>query len=307
MGVTYDLCVEVLFKFYAKAEHLDSLYVAMCVLNGLLSFTAILGNVAIIFALQKASSIPTTSKILMQSLAVTDLSNGLFGHPLYIAVVAGIRQSYDCKHIHGLLMAFFILSAALSAVSFQVVTLLGVDRFLAITLHLRYNELVTPKRVVLIVAGVWVVTLSTLFVGVFINFQVGEIVLLVFGYISMLLLCIVYFKVYFVARRHQASIRSQVKVTTNHLSNITNMARNANLAVKALYVFAVFEVCYLPYLITLPVLLVSGPSAVLQGTIQFSTVLMMLNSSLNPIVFGWKLKEIRQIVKNDLRMFFRCS
>lgn len=308
MGVTYDLCVEVLFKFYAKAEHLDSLYVAMCVLNGLLSFKAILGNVAIIFALQKASSIPTTSKILMQSLAVTDLSNGLFGHPLYIAVVAGIRQSYDCKHIHGLLMAFFILSAALSAVSFQVVTLLGVDRFLAITLHLRYNELVTPKRVVLIVAGVWVVTLSTLFVGVLINFQVGEIVLLVFGYISMLLLCIVYFKVYFVARRHQASIHNQTKaVATNHLSNITNMARNANLAIKSLYIFVVFEVCYLPYLITLPVLLVSGPSAVLQGTIQFSTVLMMLNSSLNPIVFGWKLKEIRQIVKNDLRMFFRCS
>ena len=55
MGVTRDLCEEVLFKFYAKAEHVDSVYIAMCILNGLLTFTAIFGNAAIIFALQKAS------------------------------------------------------------------------------------------------------------------------------------------------------------------------------------------------------------------------------------------------------------
>ena len=146
MGVTRDLCEEVLFKFYAKAEHVNSVYIAMCILNGLLTFTAIFGNAAIIFALQKASSIPTTAKILMQSLAVTDLSSGFFTHPLYIAVVARIRQSHECKHVQEVLMAFFVISAVLVSVSFQVVTLIGIDRFLSITLHLRYNQLVTPKR-----------------------------------------------------------------------------------------------------------------------------------------------------------------
>lgn len=301
MGVTFDLCLEVL-KFYAKAEDLDVLYVTMCILNGLLSLTAILGNVVIIFALQKASSIPPTSRILMQSLAATDLSVGVLGHPLYIAVIAGIRQSYGCENIHEILMAFFILSASLVVVSFQIVILIGVDRFLAVTLHLRYNELVTPKRVVIIVAGVWIFTLSAVFIGVFCYFQAGEMVLVVYGYVSMLLLSIIYTKVYFVARRHQASINNQAQVTSN-----LNLARNKNLAIKTLFVFTVFEVCYLPYLIVLTVLLVSGPSVVLQGTVQFTTVLMMLNSSLNPIVFGWKMAEIRQIVKSKFKTLFFCT
>ncbi|KAJ7321757.1 hypothetical protein OS493_034145 [Desmophyllum pertusum] len=306
MGVTFDLCLEALHKFYAKAEDLDALYLTLCVLHGVLSLTAILGNVLIIFALQKASSIPSTSRRLMQGLALTDLSVGVLGHPLYVAVITGIRQSYDCENIHEILMAFFILTSSLSSISFQMVTLIGVDRFLAITLHLRYNELVTPNRVVIAVAAACIVTLTAVFTGVFYYFQVGKIIMLVFGYGCMLLLSIVYTKVYFVARRHQASINSQAQVA-NHLSNITNLARNSNLAIKTLYVFVVFEVCYLPYLITFTVLLASGPIVVLQGTVQFTTSLLMLNSSLNPIVFGWKMKEIRQIVKNEFKTLFRCA
>lgn len=307
MGVTRDLCEEVLFKFYAKAEHFDSVYIAMCILNGLLTFTAIFGNAAIIFALQKASSIPTTAKILMQSLAVTDLSSGFFTHPLYIAVVARIRQSHECKHVQEVLMAFFVISAVLISVSLQTVTLIGIDRFLSITLHLRYNQLVTPKRIIAVVASAWVFSLSIVFVGVFIEIRVGEIVLLVLGYAGMLSLCIVNFKVYSVARRHQAIIQSQAQVTAHHLSNTTNSARNVNLAVKVLYVFVVFLFCNLPYLIILTVLLISGPNVVLQGTIQFSTVLVMLNSSLNPVVYGLKMKEIRQIIKRELKMLFHST
>ena len=304
MGVTRDLCE---FKFYAKAEHFDSVYIAMCILNGLLTFTAIFGNAAIIFALQKASSIPTTAKILMQSLAVTDLSSGFFTHPLYIAVVARIRQSHECKHVQEVLMAFFVISAVLISVSFQVVTLIGIDRFLSITLHLRYNQLVTPKRIIAVVASAWVFSLSIVFVVVFIEIRVGEIMLLVVGYAGMLSLCIVNFKVYSVARRHQATIQSQAQVTAHHLSNTTNSARNVNLAFKVLYVFLVFLFCNLPYWIILTVLLISGPNVVLQGTIQFSTVLVMLNSSLNPVLFGLKMKEIRQIIKREVKMLFHST
>jgi len=301
MGATFELCLKVLFKFYARAEDLDAFYITLCVVHGVLSFTAIVGNVAMIFALQKASSVPTTSRILMQSLALTDLSVGLLGHPLYIVVIAGIRQNYGCGHIHVTLTVFFILSTSLVFFSFQIVAFIGVDRFLAITLHLRYSELVTPKRVVILVASVWIVTLSVVFIGAFYYFQVGEIVLLVGGYASVLLLGVIYMKVYLVARRHQASIDSQAQATSN-----LNLARNKNLAIKTLYVFVVFEFCVLLYLITLTVLLISGQSVVLQGTVQLASALMMLNSSLNPIVFGWKMTEIRQIIKNKVKTLFCC-
>ena len=40
--------------------------------------------------------------------------------------------------------------------SFANVTLLSVDRFLALHLHMRYKELITVKRIVLLLAVVWV-------------------------------------------------------------------------------------------------------------------------------------------------------
>ena len=40
-----------------------------------------------------------------------------------------------------------------------------------------------------------------------------------------------------------------------------------------------------------------------KGAIQLTTVQVLLNSSFNPVVFGWKMKEVRQIVKNDFKNF----
>ena len=176
MGVTFKLCHEVLMKYYGRPEDLDALYITMCVLNGLLALTAIMGNVLIISALKKASTIPLSTRILLLCLALTDLTTGIFGHPLYIAVISRIRQNFACDNIHEVLLVFFILSASLVAVSFITVIIIGMDRFLAITLHLRYNELVTPKRVILAVVSAWLFSLTTVFICVFCYFQVGEIV-----------------------------------------------------------------------------------------------------------------------------------
>lgn len=305
MGVTFKLCREVLPKYYGRPEDLEALYITMCVLNGLLALTAIIGNLLIIFALKKASSIPSSTRTLLLCLALTDLATGVLGHPLYIAVTLGIRQNYACENIHEVLLVFFILSAFLVSASFITVTIIGVDRFLAITLHLRYNELVTPKRVILTVVSAWIFSLTTVFICVFCYFQVGEIVLLVLGYGGTIVLSTVYVKVFLVARHHAAIIDSQAQVSI-HLSSITNMARNKNLAIKTFYVFAVFLLCYCPYLVVLTVLLVSDQNVKIQGAVQLTTVLMMLNSSLNPLVFGWKMKNVRQIIQSDFKKYILC-
>ena len=65
MGITFKLCHEVLMKYYGRPEDLDALYITMCVLNGLFALTAIMGNVLIISALKKASTIPLSTRILM--------------------------------------------------------------------------------------------------------------------------------------------------------------------------------------------------------------------------------------------------
>lgn len=298
MEVTFNLCNEVLKKFYGKPEDVYPLYLVMCVLNGVLSLTSVLGNISIIFAFKK------TSSILLQCLALTDLATGFLGHPLYIAVMTGIRQEYSCENIHVILLSFFMIEALLLSTSFTTVTLMGVDRFLAIFLHLRYNELVTPKRMVTVVLASWIFGLATTIISVFWYFKAGETLLLIFGYSCTLLLSIIYIKLFSVARQHAASINSQAQVAI-HLSSFTSMARSKNLAIKTFYVYVVFLLCYCPYLIVLTVLFVSSrPSSTTKGVVQLTTVLMMLNSSLNPLVFGWKMREVRQNVKNYFKSFF---
>ena len=304
MGVTFNLCNEVLKKFYGKPEDVYPLYLVMCVLNGVLSLTSVLGNISIIFALKKTSSIPLSTRILLQCLALTDFATGFLGHPLYIAVMSGIRQEYSCENIHVILFSFFMIEVLLLSASFTTVTLMGVDRFLAIFLHLRYNELVTPKRMVTVVFASWIFGLATTIISVFWYFKAGETLLLIFGYSCTLLLSIIYIKLFSVARQHAASINSQAQVAI-HLSSFTSMARRKNLAIKTFYVYVVFLLCYCPYLIVLTVLFVSSrPSTTMKGAVQLTTVLMMLNSSLNPLVFGWKMREVRQNVKNYFKSYF---
>ena len=52
-------------------------------------------------------------------------------------------------------MMFTVIISAFSVASFLGVVAVGVDRFLAIHLHLRYQELVTHKRVVVVVISIW--------------------------------------------------------------------------------------------------------------------------------------------------------
>jgi len=127
---------------------------AFCVLNLIFSFVATIGNLLVICALWKASSIPATVKKLFLSLAFSDLAVGLFAQMMYGAIIAAMLKmtatgnySFDifCPTI---IIACYFSIFLLAGASFQNITAIATDRLLALSLHLRYQELVTSKRVV---------------------------------------------------------------------------------------------------------------------------------------------------------------
>ena len=299
MTVTITLCTQVM-KYYGSTEDLYALFITMCVLNAVFSVTAVAGNLLLLLALRKTTSLPVTSRILLQSLAFSDLAVGLLVHPLYILILVQVLQNYACNNIHGTLTAFFLISSVLSAVSFVTVTSVGVDRFLAISLHLRYHELITPRRVRFYVIAIWIFVLLQVLSIFLIDLKIAELVSLGWGFAAIFLLSIVYVKIYRIARHHQIRINNQSQVQAGN----QHMARNRSLAMKTFYVFVVFLLCYLPYLVTLTFMVSTGTNVTLQAVIQLTTLLLFLNSSLNPVVFGWKMKEVRQVLRNELRVLF---
>jgi len=135
-------------------ENLRSWHVSNCVLNAFLTITAIVLNGITIQAIRRTSSLPQPLKTLLLSLAVSDLGVGLLGEPFYVGILVKWLQRNNTTGTF--YTAFRFTLYLFSAASFLGVMALSGDRFLAVHLHLRYQELVTHKRVVVVVISIWV-------------------------------------------------------------------------------------------------------------------------------------------------------
>ena len=138
---------------------MQALLIANCVFNAFFSFTAITLNIVTIIALRKPLTIPRALKIFLLSLAVSDLGVGLLVQPLYITrLVMMIKENAQTRTFEITLKFFFSTKWFLASASFFGVLALAADRLLALHLHLRYQELVTQKRVVALVISIWIIS-----------------------------------------------------------------------------------------------------------------------------------------------------
>ena len=147
-----------------KNEDITSSYITTCVLNAFLSYTAVTLNCLTIYPLTKLSSLPRPLKTLLLSLAVSDLGVGLTVQPSYIAtLVMQMEHKTESNPADNITYKFFVFTVNLFGyASFFGVTFLSLHRFLAVYLHLRYQELVTHERVVVVMVWVFSAVLSFL-------------------------------------------------------------------------------------------------------------------------------------------------
>ena len=87
---------------------------------------------------------------------------------------------------------------------------------------------------------------------------------------------------------------------------MANAARLRKTAVATFYVYLVFLVCYLPTLCA-GVASIHGENPLVLLLSEFSYTFVYLNSSLNPLIYCWKMRNIRQAVKNILESIFPCG
>ena len=251
-------------------------------------------NILTIHAMKK-TSLPKPLKTLLLSLAVSDLGVGLLAQPLYIAEMV--------NHTDFLLTAFNIVTPLFASASFFSVVAISVDRFLALHLHLRYQELVTHKRVVAVVISIWVLSAFLTSIWFWISFDGILLVDLITQSVCYIITGIIYHRIYFTVRRHSDQIHvQQIQVAQN--SQMESAAGQRKSAVNTLYVYLVFLVCCLPDFYARVARLISPQSSALSGLLFYSLTLFFLNSSLNPVIYCWKMNHIRRAIINILRNIF---
>ena len=141
-----DYLDEFFFETSTDVEDFRPVLVASCIFNSFLSYTTIILNIVTIHAIRKTALLPKPLRTLLLSLAASDVGVGLLVQPLYISIlVSRLKQKrIDCISYKGLYVVINFFCAS----SFLNVVTISVDRFLAVHLHLRYQELVTHKRVI---------------------------------------------------------------------------------------------------------------------------------------------------------------
>ena len=279
---------------------------AFCVLHFAFSLVATLENILVIRALMKASTIPATVKKLFLSLAFSDLAVGLLSQLMYAIISAltlkmassGENLAFFCPTVLSVHNYFMVL---LATASFLNVIVIAFDRLLAVSLHLRYQEIITPKRVTTILVFLWLLSCISALIYIFVpksNEMVAAVILLVGYFVTT----VAYVRIYKVVKYHQIQIYSQ-----NQLQNARTREalRQRKSAYNASFFYVVFLFCYLPFLPS-AVLYLTNTSEISFLVAHWASIFMIcLNSSLNPLVYCWRYREIREIVKSTVKKIFR--
>lgn len=284
---------------------LYSSYMANIVFNGCLCYSTTVLNIATIYALRKTVLTPKPLRILILNLAVSDLIVGLLGQPLYIAYLAGARFKVPDS-------TTFIVSSLIWNIlylsSFCSILALHVDRFAAIHIPLRYNDLVTCKRTAIVVIAIWL--FNILLVSFSVLLTPPRISLIIVD--TMILFCLLTstwssYKNYLTIRRHRMEIQAQVQQVAQN-SSVENLARLRKSTHSALWIYLVFCVCYLPnvFIEIVDAVYGYGSASIVIHTLNIYLVtLMFLNSSLNPVIYCWKMRHIRRTMFGILQNISR--
>ena len=276
----------------------EGLYIAITAVNIVFSITASLGNILILIALRKVTSIHPPTKLLFQCLAITDLGVGLISQPL-MATLMLLVDNIDIKIWKVL---FFYLSWSLSiafcGVSVFTSTALSVDRLLALLLGLGYRHVVTLKRIRAVLACGCLASLLIVLVWNQFGGKTARIIIIIYLTLCLIISLFSYTKI--VLR-----LRQQGQANTG--GSPLNLERYKRTVVSVALVQLALVICYFPFTIFNTLIHLTDIHPSICFLLDFtSTTLLLLNSSLNPFLYCWRIKEIRQAVKATIRRFCAC-
>ena len=282
-------------------QYLSTPDILLSVFNIFLSITAFLGNALILAALHKVSSIYPPTKLLFQCLAVTDLCVGVIVQPIFAASFF-LLSSKNFKNGSNFFTPLLIEVTILTS------TAISVDRLLALLLGLRYRHVVTLRRVRVVILCVWLVAALPGSLTFFTPFHICFKLFLTIIILSLVISLVSNTRIFFILRHQQAQLQDSFQQGQPNIEGIPlNITRYKKTVSTIIWVQLASVACYAPYVITSLLRLVNEDSEILDKSDLLSSTLLYLNSSLNPIVYCWKIRDVRQQVKSTIRQFFCVS
>ena len=280
-----NVCLRQQIHFQANAFRAIAVFlvsIPLCVMT-------LLGNAAILITIFKTPSLHSPAHILLAGLALSDFAFGFIVQPLLLSIVlsAGYNHDLPLATFHLMCSSLNCSAIVLCGVSLGTSIAVALDRLLALRLHLRYAVIVTKYRVIVVLTCIW------LFQGFFIPMYFWQVE--TFGRFIAIKICVVivvnfaiYLNIHLIVRHHQIRIQYQ---HPEQLANIFSLKRLKNSALNTFLVFIFLLVCSLPFLYVY----FNDRVSITIHYIAIATI--FLNTSFNPFVYSWRLREIRTATK----------
>ena len=283
---------------------LHTIDISTAVIIAILSPVAVVGNALVLAAIWRNPSLRTPSYILLSGLAFTDLFTGLITQPSHVASrLICLEYSHEMKtNNQPSFLSYLIAFSAGCANYFYsltvlLVTLMSIERWL----HMTRRSLLTVRRSCFVVAIISIILIPMAAV------RLMNIIKQKFDVISqsvsifILLFCIIttptaYFKVFRIIHRHQ----QQVAANDSSQSAI-NLAKYKKSVFTILYIIALFIVSVLPLLLFVGLSVFQYNLFDLQLVFLIAVVFSYLSSSVNPLIYLWRMNDIRNGVRQLLK------
>ena len=193
---------------FVCTPHFNGRYqtISVSTLNSLLAITAFLGNVLIIAALPKVSSLHPPSKLLLGCLATTDLCVGLITQPIYAIF---LLSPEDSKHCYYSVILSYSTGSIFCGVSLLTLTAISLDRLLALLLGLRYRLVVTFRRISTLVVAFWLFS-TALAITLLFDILAAKYILCISMLLCIMTSTFCYTKIYLTLRSHQTQVQGHV-------------------------------------------------------------------------------------------------
>lgn len=287
---------------FNSTKSLFTAHILTSVINSISSFTAVAGNAAVFLAVWKTPALQTPSNVFLCCLAFSDLTVGLVAQPCFV-----IHKIGELLHSFNMYCATRILTESLGYITAgtSVLTMTGIaiERYLALYLHLRYQEIITTKRILIAASLIWIffilLAASRFWIAndsVFNNISIP----LIFS--SLIFTFLAYTKVLKYVRQHESQIKEQNLNTacpdicpTNY--RMAKIKRYKKSTLTMVYIVGIFIVCYIPFLSVKIVHKFKGYTVSVKTAYLYASTIVFLNSSFNPVFYCWRITDIRRAVK----------
>ena len=287
-----------------RAEYLrDDTYkhlVALVCMDIITALPTILLNALVIFAVATRRRLRNNSTILLASLAGADLLTGLVVLPFAFAL--DLRRLLGFDSLCSLEKAFIVTLATTTCASISHLVMISIDRYIAIKYPLRYQEIVTERRILISIVLAWgftlLVTINELVLALIDSdsvysfySHVNTIIQIAIGTLSVVVISLSYGYIYSETRRQVKRLKAE-QLPQEEVQRIKNDRTAATtLAIILIALVATY----------LPTIVLTALSSSIAAPPRFICVIWswvggtcVLGPLCNPIIYCWRMKNLRR-------------